>query len=122
MNSNSMFFEEEVQFQVDDITLAGTLSIPKRNRKSPAVILLSGYGSCTRDFGEGELKEFRIVSSHLTNNGIAVLRYDDRGVGESSPVDWSQYTFYDLSDEVLAALKLLQKHQAIIWDTIQVCL
>ena len=82
MKSNSpLFFEEDVQFQVDDITLAGTLSIPKKTGKSPAVILLSGYGPCTRDFEEKGLKKFRIISSYLANNGIAVLRYDDRGAG-----------------------------------------
>lgn len=77
------------------------------------MILLSGYGPCTRDFEERGLKKFRIISSYLANNGIAVLRYDDRGAGDSSPVDWSQFTFNDLSDEVLAALQLLQKYKEI---------
>lgn len=98
-----LFFEEEIQFQVDDITLVGTLSIPKKTGKSPAVILLSGWGPCTRDYEERELKKFRIISSYLANNGIAVLRYDDRGAGDSSQVDWSQFTYNDLSDDVLAA-------------------
>ncbi len=114
MNSKShLFSEEEVHFQVDDITLAGTLSIPQKTRKSPAVILLSGYGPCLRDYEERGLKKFRIISSYLANNGIAVFRYDDRGAGNSSPVDWSQFTIYDFSDEVLAAVKFLQQHEQI---------
>ncbi len=108
-----IFFEEDVEFQVDDITLAGTLSIPKKAGKSPAVILLSGYGPCACDFEERGMKKFRIISSYLVNNGIAVLRYDDRGSGDSSPVNWHQFTFNDLSDEVLAALRLLQKYKEI---------
>ncbi|MFX0182909.1 MAG: alpha/beta hydrolase family protein, partial [Candidatus Hodarchaeota archaeon] len=111
MNSNfTLFSEEEIQFQVDDITLAGTLSIPKKTAKTPAVILLSGYGPHSRDHEEQGINKFRIISSHLAQNGIAVLRYDDRGAGNSSPVIWSQYTYNDLSNEVLAAIKLLQNH------------
>jgi pimeloyl-ACP methyl ester carboxylesterase len=114
MNFNSdSFSEEEVQFQIDDIILTGTLSIPQKVGKTPAVILLSGYGPCPRDYEERGLKKFHIISSYLASNGIAVLRYDDRGAGNSSPVDWHQYTFYDLADEVLTALRFLQTHKDI---------
>ncbi|UCG00357.1 MAG: hypothetical protein JSW11_11980 [Candidatus Heimdallarchaeota archaeon] len=106
-HKSPLFSEEEVNFQVDDITLTGTLSIPQKTGKFQAVILLSGYGLCLRDYEERGLKKFRIISSYLANHGIAVLRYDDRGTGNSSPVDWSQFTFYDLADEAIAAVKSL---------------
>ncbi len=108
-----LFYEKDVNFQVDDINLVGTLSIPKKADKPPAVILLSGYGPCTRDYEERGIKKFRIISSYLANNGIAALRYDDRGVGESSKVNWSNSTFNDLSEEALAALKLLRSDRDI---------
>lgn len=110
---HSLFYERDVNFQVGDVNLAGTLSIPRKTDKTPAVILLSGYGPCTRDYEEREMKKFRVISSYLANNGIAVLRYDDRGAGDSSKVNWSHFTFNDLSDEVLAAFKLLQSYEEI---------
>ncbi|MHA1227414.1 MAG: alpha/beta hydrolase, partial [Candidatus Hodarchaeales archaeon] len=114
MNSNNTSFtEEEVQFQVENITLSGTVSIPKKGEKCPAVVLLSGYGPCNRDYEEQGLKKFLILSDYLARNGIAVLRYDDRGAGRSSSVNWSQYTYNDLSDEALAAMDILRNYKEI---------
>jgi len=108
-----MFSEEEVQFQDGDITLAGTLAIPQKVTKTPAVVLLSGYGPHNRDSDEQEFSKFRVISSHLVKQGIAVLRYDDRGAGNSSPVTWSDYTFHDLSNEALAAIDFLCTREEI---------
>jgi len=66
-------------------TLAGTLTIPEGDGPHPAVVLISGSGAQDRDetlFGH---KPFWVLADHLSRNGIAVLRYDDRGVGESHP-------------------------------------
>ncbi len=65
-----------------DISLAGTLSIP--SSYSSAVICLSGSGPSDRDetiFGH---KPFAVIADYLSSHGVAVLRYDDRGVGEST--------------------------------------
>ncbi|NND71953.1 MAG: alpha/beta hydrolase [Rhodothermales bacterium] len=78
----------DVEFEnpIDGITLAGTLTLPEGNGPYPAVILVSGSGAQDRDetiFGH---KPFRVMADHLTREGIAVLRYDDRGVGESTGI------------------------------------
>jgi hypothetical protein len=47
------------------------------------VVLISGSGQQNRDeeiFGH---KPFLVLADHLSRRGIAVLRYDDRGVGQS---------------------------------------
>lgn len=75
-------------------SLAGTLTMPKRERgaaagqqpatKFPAVVLVTGSGPQDRDetiFGH---KPFLVIADALTRAGIAVLRYDDRGVGKST--------------------------------------
>jgi pimeloyl-ACP methyl ester carboxylesterase len=49
----------------------------------------------------------------LANNGIVVLRFDDRGAGESTPVDWTQFTFHDLSEDALAAIQLLKNYEEV---------
>ncbi len=79
----------DVTFPSDDVLLSGTLTIPKTGGgPCPGVILVSDTGPQNRDGdspGVGGIKKgiFRIIAEKLSNNGIAVLRYDDRGVGKS---------------------------------------
>jgi uncharacterized protein len=76
--------EEEVKFANGDVTLAGTLTLPEGAGPHPAVVLISGSGPENRDEEIFGFKVFGVLADHLTRNGIAVLRYDDRGVGGSS--------------------------------------
>ncbi|WP_159520622.1 alpha/beta hydrolase family protein [Sunxiuqinia indica] len=80
------YYTEDVKFanNTDSVTLAGTLSLPGRERAYPAVILISGSGPQNRDEELARHKPFLVLSDYLTRNGIAVLRYDDRGYGEST--------------------------------------
>ena len=66
------------------VTLAGTLTEPAGAGPFPAVVLLTGSGPEDRDetlFGH---KPFAVLADYLTRRGVAVLRFDDRGVGEST--------------------------------------
>jgi pimeloyl-ACP methyl ester carboxylesterase len=65
------------------ISLAGTLTYPKMGSDFPAVILISGSGPQDRNSELMNHKPFLVISDYLTKRGIAVLRVDDRGVGES---------------------------------------
>jgi pimeloyl-ACP methyl ester carboxylesterase len=113
MNKRRSFREENIEIPINGIVLSGTLTLPPRIDSPPAVILLSGYGPKERDSEERGLKKFRIISSHLAKNGIATFRYDDRGAGNSSPVQWSDFTFYDLATEVLTIIQVLSRNQAL---------
>lgn len=77
---------EEVKFQNTkaNITLAGTLTLPSKGGKYPAVILITGSGAQNRDEEVLGHKPFLVIADHLTKKGIAVLRFDDRGVGQST--------------------------------------
>jgi uncharacterized protein len=75
---------EEVKFKSGDVTLAGTLTLPEGPGPHPAVVLISGSGPENRDEEIFGFKIFRLIADALTRKGIAVLRYDDRGVGGSS--------------------------------------
>jgi len=69
--------------QEQHFLLGGTFTIPEGEGPFPAVILITGSGNQNRDeeiFGH---KPFRLIADHLTRKGIAVLRYDDRGVASS---------------------------------------
>lgn len=76
--------EEEVTFKNGDVTLAGTLSLPAGDGPHPAMVLISGSGAQTRDEELFGFKPFAILADALTKSGVAVLRYDDRGIGGSS--------------------------------------
>jgi Dienelactone hydrolase and related enzymes len=80
------YYSEEVTFPNPSagITLAGTLTLPKKEGVYPVVILITGSGPQNRDeeiFGH---KPFLVIADYLTRNGIAVLRFDDRGIAKST--------------------------------------
>jgi pimeloyl-ACP methyl ester carboxylesterase len=70
--------------QPGSVKLAGTLSIPDGAGPFPAVVLLSDMGAQDRDCRQGNYRLFADMASFLARQGIAVLRLDDRGVGEST--------------------------------------
>lgn len=82
------YFTEEVTFPnaKDGFQLAGTFSRPQQGGKHPAVILISGSGAQDRNSNVMGHKTFLVLADHLTRNGIAVLRYDDRGTAKSGGV------------------------------------
>lgn len=104
---------EEVTFPNGDITLAGTLSVPPTAGPHPAVVLVSGSGPQDRNEDIGfELKPFKVIADYLTRQGIAVLRYDDRGVGKSTG-DFATATSMDFASDATAALAYLQTRSDI---------
>ncbi len=98
---------------VDSLTLSGTLSLPAKQGKFPAVILISGSGPQNRDEELLGHKPFLVLSDFLTRNGIAVLRYDDRGTGESTG-DFSKATSRDFARDVEAAISYLKLRPEIV--------
>lgn len=105
---------EEIIFSntKEKIDLAGTLTLPKVNGKSPAVILVAGSGPNDRDetiFGH---KPFWVLADYLTRNGIAVLRYDKRGVDKSGG-EYFTATTQDFADDAQAALNYLKTRKEI---------
>ena len=76
---------EEVAFQNGAVNLAGTLTLPKGDGPFPAVLLISGSGLQDRDETLVGHKPFWVLADHLSRAGIAVLRVDDPGIGQSTP-------------------------------------
>ena len=104
------YAEQDVKFANlgDDITLAGTLTYPESGGPFPAAILISGAGPQDRnEEGFGGHRFFQVLADDLTKRGIAVLRYDDRGVGESTGSQ-EKATSADLAEDVKAAFQFLK--------------
>jgi fermentation-respiration switch protein FrsA (DUF1100 family) len=108
------YYEEDVFFEnrEDGVTLAGTLTLPKKEGVFPAVVLISGSGQQNRDEELMGHKPFLVLSDYLTRNGIAVLRFDDRGTAASTG-DPQKATSYDFSKDVEAGVKYLQTRKEI---------
>lgn len=94
------------------VTLAGTLTLPKSEKQCPAVILIAGSGPNDRDetlFGH---KPFLVLADHLTRAGIAVLRFDKRGVGESTG-NYETATTEDFREDICAGIEYLKNRKEI---------
>jgi hypothetical protein len=94
------------------IRLAGTLTLPRGSGASPCVIMITGSGAEDRDETVFGHRPFRVIADHLTRNGIAVLRVDDRGVGGSTG-STSLSTSDDFAGDVLAGISFLEKRKEI---------
>ncbi|MBE9601878.1 S9 family peptidase [Pedobacter sp. MC2016-24] len=106
--SQDVFFRNEK----DSITLAGTLSLPSKNGNFPVVILISGSGPQNRD---GEImghKPFLVIADYLVQNGIGVLRFDDRGVFKSEG-NFLTATTNDFATDVVAAIAYLKTNAGV---------
>jgi len=108
------YYTEDVKFenQKDKITLAGTLSMPSKEGNFPVVVLISGSGPQNRDEEIAGHKAFLVIADHLTKNGIAVLRFDDRGTAQSTG-DFGPANSRDFATDVMAAVSYLKTRKEI---------
>jgi len=106
--------EEEVSFSnaAAGVTLAGTLTLPKGPGPFAAVVLIAGSGPNDRDESIANHKPFLVLSDYLTRKGIAVLRYDKRGVGKSTG-SADQATTVDLASDAESAIAYLKSRKDI---------
>ena len=103
------YSQEEVSFSNGDAVLKGTLVLPEGySRKTPALIMVTGSGLQNRDEEIFEHKPFAVIADALARAGIATLRYDDRGFGESTG-DLANCTTEDIKNDVLEGIKLLRE-------------
>lgn len=99
---------EEVSFTNGDAVLKGTLTLPDNcDRKTPVLIMVTGSGLQNRDEELFSHKPFAVIADAFARAGIATLRYDDRGFGESTG-DVVLCTTEDLKNDALTGVKLLR--------------
>lgn len=99
--------EEEVSFGHDEVSLAGTLTLPQGEGPFPALMLFSGSGFQDRDSTLFGHKSFLVLADRLTRAGFAVLRADDRGVGGSKG-DLGQATTADFIEDARSGIRYLE--------------
>ena len=103
------YAQEEVSFANGDAVLKGTLVLPEGcSRKTPVLIMITGSGLQNRDEEIYEHKPFAVIADALARAGIATLRYDDRGFGESTG-DLVNCTTEDMKNDAIAGIGLLRE-------------
>ncbi len=100
--------KKKVSFNNGDITLNGTLYLPKGKGPFPAVVFVHGSGPETR-------KNSSYSAKWMASIGYAALIYDKRGTGKSDgqDKDWNRFNFKDLAGDVVAAVHYLSSLQEI---------
>lgn len=101
--------EESVSFTNAGYTFNGTLTLPENyTKQTPVVLMVTGSGQQNRDEELFEHKPFAVIADALARQGIASLRYDDRGWGDKS-VNFANFTTDDFRRDAAATLPLLRK-------------
>lgn len=99
---------EEVTVSNGTVSLAGTLTVPRNATAStPVVVMVTGSGQQNRDEELFEHRPFAVIADYLARNGVASLRYDDRGTGDSvgEVADATTADFASDAESVVAYLR-----------------
>lgn len=96
----------DVLFPSGDIALAGTIAIPDKKGKLPAVLLITGEGPYTRE----NAGLYTDIAHELAENGFLVLRFDRRGIGKSQG-DVASVSLTDEMNDIGNALKFMSNHE-----------
>jgi hypothetical protein len=100
--------DEHVRVQANGFSIAGTLAKPADadGKPRPAVVLVSGSGPTDRDETVAGIPIFGQLAGSLADAGFHVLRYDKRGVGQSSGRPEAA-TLDDYAEDLRAAVRYL---------------
>ena len=108
--------EGDFNFESDGITLRATINLPEGNGPFPAVVLVHGSGTATR-------QTLQVYADILTNKGIAVFFYDKRGTGDSEgiffevgPSASGEQRIIQLGQDALAGLEFMRFHAQVEAD------
>ncbi|MBU8880333.1 alpha/beta hydrolase [Bacillus sp. FJAT-29790] len=102
--------EQNIQFETD-VTLKGSVSFPEVSEgKLPLVVIIHGSGPVDRDGNVKNMKmnAYKMLAEFFASIGIAALRFDKRGAGESGG-DFYETGMWDLVNDGVAAVQAARK-------------
>lgn len=115
------YSNENIQIKNGEIVLGATLTLPKNfSQSTKIVVLASGSGAQNRDCEIMGHKMFLVIADYLATHGIGSLRFDDRGVGESTG-DYANSSVSDFGTDVVSCVKYLRKTKNFKKNKIGVC-
>lgn len=113
-NAELGYIEEDYNLEVDEGEIFGTLTMPKENSKSIAALIIAGSGPTDRDgnnTASGDNNSLKMIAEALADEGIASVRYDKRGIGESAYLVEKEddLVFEDYIDDVVSWIEKLKE-------------
>ncbi|GAB4114438.1 MAG: alpha/beta hydrolase [Wenzhouxiangellaceae bacterium] len=93
-------------------SLAGTLTLPDEQSSFPGIVLVAGAGPHDRDGTFMNHRPLLVLADHLTRAGFAVLRFDERGIGNSEG-EFAGATADQLAGDIAAAAQFLRGHESV---------
>jgi len=103
---------EAVTFSNAGTSLAGTLTFPDEQGAFPGIVLVAGAGPHDRDGTFMNHRPLLVLSDYLTRAGFAVLRFDERGIGDSEG-EFPAATAEQLAGDIAAAAHFLRGHETV---------
>ena len=107
--------EEEITLETKTGDIKGSLLIPSVLEKTAVVLIIAGSGPTDRNGNNPMMtnNSLKMLAKELQKNGIASVRYDKRGVGESksSALQESDLRFEDYVQDVEGWIKLLKEDE-----------
>ena len=107
------FKESPLVLKINVVEIFGTLTTPTTAKKFPVALLIAGSGPTDRDGNNAMMKNnsLKLLAEALAKNGIASLRYDKRGIGESkgAAVAESSLVFENYTEDVKSWINLLKQ-------------
>src|SRR5215471_467399 len=115
-SSAPSFDSKEIKFDGANVSLNGTLLVPKlaTGKRAPSVLIIPGPGPTSRDgltFGSAKQLIYRDLAEYLAAHGYVTLRYDKRCVGASQCV--KPTSFDDLVEDARGAVTFLREHPQV---------
>lgn len=110
----SGFNESNISLEVENGKIEGTLLTPKDKENYPVVLIIPGSGPTNRNgnnqFGLNT-NAYKMLAETLAENGIAVVRFDKRGIGESIKVQEELLSFEDYINDGVKWIKKLKENE-----------
>ncbi|RKR09431.1 hypothetical protein C8C83_1064 [Flavobacterium sp. 90] len=105
--------ESSVILKINNDQLFGTLTVPDLTKKYPVALIIAGSGPTDRDGNNPMMKNnsLKMLAEALAKNGIASLRYDKRGIGESkaSAISESSLVFENYTEDAKSWINFLKQ-------------
>jgi len=100
---------EDIVFYNDNFTFKGTLTLPEGYTNcTPVLVMVTGSGLQNRDEEIMGHRPFAVIADALARQGIATMRYDDRGY-EDTTFSFFDYTISDYASDAEAGIQLMRE-------------
>lgn len=113
IKNDTVFVEKKITLKTKTGDVFGTLTTPQKFSKIPVVLIIAGSGPTDRNGNQPGIQNdsYKKLSEQLLKNGIATLRYDKRGIAESSAACKNEIDirFEDFIDDAKGLIQMLKQ-------------